>query len=232
MQCAGADAYARRMSEGFKGPLLLLDTCGERASVAVARGDAVVASTVLPERAASAGLLAAVQLVLQEASVGIAELAGVGVVSGPGSFTGVRVGLAMAKGLCVSRALRMAAVSRLEVLADAGDLRDGFAVLNGGRGQLYVREVNEERTREFLVEGAEFAGLVGGREVVYSEPAVAVWTAGASATRMVELSAGASLTAVVRCLEAGGTEVATADANYVRKEEEIYASKRQSDVVS
>ncbi len=75
----------------------------------------------------------------------LAELDAVGVVGGPGSFTGVRSGMAVAKGFCEAAALRLAVVSRLEVLADAAALKDGLAVLDAGRGELYVRDAGSGR---------------------------------------------------------------------------------------
>src|ERR1700748_3656535 len=92
--------------EGYAGvemdatKILLIDTCGENAGVAVCRGGAVLGSELLPERGASAGIVAAVRRLLTAQGWKIAELDGIGVVNGPGSFTGVRAGVAAAKGLC------------------------------------------------------------------------------------------------------------------------------------
>ena len=105
--------------------VLVIDTCGEVGSVALGEGEAVVASESLPARGSSSALLPAVARLLEAKGWGLAELDGVGVVSGPGSFTGVRVGLAAAKGLCEAVGLRLAAVSRLEMLAVAAGLEDG-----------------------------------------------------------------------------------------------------------
>lgn len=65
----------------------------------------------------------------------------VGVTLGPGSFTGVRVGLSFAKGLAAGASVPLKGVGTLEALGHHADLRDKsrLAVVNGGRGQVYVQ---------------------------------------------------------------------------------------------
>ena len=115
--------------------VLLMDTCGAAGSVALADGERVAARAAIAERAASARLLAVVEEVLATAGWGLGDVEAVGVVSGPGSFTGVRVGLAAAKGLCEGLGVPMAAVSRLEVLADAGGVAGDGIGGAGGRAR-------------------------------------------------------------------------------------------------
>jgi len=63
------------------------------------------------------------------------ELGAVGVVNGPGSFTGVRVGLSAAKGLCEGLGVGMVAMSRLGLVA--GSSGKTVAVLDAGRGEFF-----------------------------------------------------------------------------------------------
>jgi tRNA threonylcarbamoyladenosine biosynthesis protein TsaB len=163
---------------------------------------------------------------LGSSGIGLRELGGVGVVSGPGSFTGVRTGLAMAKGLCVVAGLPLASVSRLEVLAQAADLREGFAVLDAGRGSLYVREQRRtEPAHEYLVGVDEFERSAAGTAVVVAETKIAeLLTRIAPVLR--EIRPIDLLHPVRRCLAEGGTSVALADANYVLPESEIYTRPR------
>jgi tRNA threonylcarbamoyladenosine biosynthesis protein TsaB len=121
--------------------LLLIDTCGETAGVALSEGLQVLASEDLARGSASAEIVSAMRRLLDQVGWRLAELSAVGVVSGPGTFTGMRIGLATAKGLCEAAGLPLAAVSRLAVLADAASLREGIAALDAGRGELYVRDV-------------------------------------------------------------------------------------------
>jgi tRNA threonylcarbamoyladenosine biosynthesis protein TsaB len=103
-------------------PLLLgIDTCGPSGSVALARlaGDAVeiLGQIELEGRSYSATLVAAVGELLARSGVELRNLAGIVAVNGPGSFTGVRVGLSAVKGLAEAAQIPVVAVSRLEVLA-------------------------------------------------------------------------------------------------------------------
>jgi tRNA threonylcarbamoyladenosine biosynthesis protein TsaB len=195
--------------------LLLLDTCGVVGSVALADGECVIAVERLAERMASANLLDAVQVALERAGWNLRDVGAVGVVSGPGSFTGVRVGMAAAKGLCEALRIPMAAVSRLAVLADAAAATAGVAVMDAGRGELYVRDVATGVESLRRVEDVRAGEAVGESSLLNKLPGM----------RVVEMTAADAWGAVLRGLRAGGTDVALAEANYVRGEAEIYARK-------
>jgi len=179
-----------------KAKLLLIDTCGETAGEAVCVGSRVVASEDLERGRASAEIVAAVRRLLTSVGWGIKELDAVGVVSGPGSFTGMRTGLAAAKGLCEAAGVRLVAVSRLEVLADKAGVVDGYVALDAGRGEVYVRDVVSGR--EWLGSGVEYAATD------------------------TPLHVGDALGVVLRGLAEGAVDAGVVDANYVRGESEIY----------
>lgn len=65
----------------------------------------------------------------------------IGVTLGPGSFTGVRVGLSFAKGLAAGAGVPLKGVGTLEALGHHAKLqgKSRLAVVNGGRGQIYVQ---------------------------------------------------------------------------------------------
>jgi tRNA threonylcarbamoyladenosine biosynthesis protein TsaB len=209
--------------------VLVMDTCGAVGGVALGLGDRVVAQEELPARGASAGLLAVVARLLEGQGWSLGELDGIGVVSGPGSFTGVRVGLAAAKGLCEAVGLPLVGVSRLEVLAEAGGLSGtsdgGFAVLDAGRGEFFVRTVSGDGVREVLWGMEELRERVGGGRVVIAEEKLVEVLADLR-PEVVLLRAGLALPAVLRGLEAGPVDAALIDANYVRGEREIYGKAR------
>ena len=73
------------------------------------------------------------------------------VVLGPGSFTGLRVGLATVKGLCEVMRKPLVAVSMLEAVAVARGPRDGqvAVALDAGRGEIYVGEFTIARIEGF-----------------------------------------------------------------------------------
>jgi len=205
--------------------VLVIDTCGEVGGVALGDGEDVVASEVLPAREASSALLPAIARLMEEQGWALAELDGVGVVSGPGSFTGVRVGLAAAKGLCEAAGLGLVGVSRLEVLAEAGGLSDGFAVLDAGRGEFYVRSSVDGSAREVLCGLEELREIVGGSRVVIAEERL-VEVLSDLRPEVVLLRAELALPTVLRGLKAGAVDAALIDANYVRGEREIYGKAR------
>ncbi len=196
--------------------LLLIDTCGETAGVAVCVGRAVVASQDLPRTGASAEIVAGVRRVLEQVGWRMAQLDAVGVVSGPGSFTGMRTGLAAAKGFCESAGLRLVGVSRLEVLADAAGARSGLVALDAGRGELYVRDVASGR--EWLCADAEVS--VAGSVVVAEERVAERLAARKSVFR--PLRVGDALGLVLQGLAHSAEDAALVEANYVRVERDIY----------
>lgn len=199
--------------------LLVIDTCGETAGVALSVGTRVMASEDLGRGSASAEIVAAVRRLQEQVGWRLAELDAIGVVSGPGSFTGMRAGLATAKGLCEAAGLRMAAVSRLEVLADAAAMDDGLVALDAGRGELYVRDVRS--AREWLCAGDAVEGLVDGRALIVAEERVAERLA-RCAPVLRSLHVGDAVGVVLRQMREGGSDVSLVDANYVREESDIY----------
>lgn len=101
---------------------LALDTSGAVGAVAVALGSGVLAEVELERRGEHASqLLPAISDALELASVDAEELGGVVVGEGPGSFTGVRVAGATAKGLVHALGIPMWAVSSLAAAALSGE---------------------------------------------------------------------------------------------------------------
>ncbi len=89
------------MSAGMK--ILGIETSTQRATIAVVEGDAVIAEADLSggERPSSL-LLPTLDTLLRAHGVGLPELRGIAVGVGPGSFTGIRMGLATARGLSIA----------------------------------------------------------------------------------------------------------------------------------
>lgn len=111
----------------MSGLLLALDTASPTVSVALGEGGKIVAGRSIALRGSSEALLRLVAECLEEAGARIADLAGVLALRGPGSFTGLRVGLASALGLHQAVGLPATALPTLEVLA-------AFAGARGARG--------------------------------------------------------------------------------------------------
>jgi len=125
--------------------LLAVDTSGKSGSLALARATVGENPPEIVEEVALAGGTFSAQLVPQTAALlekhgyGKGDLAGFAVVSGPGSFTGLRVGLAAIKAMAEILRKPISAVSLLEVVARTGGGQGRvFSVLDAGRGELYV----------------------------------------------------------------------------------------------
>jgi tRNA threonylcarbamoyladenosine biosynthesis protein TsaB len=70
-----------------------------------------------------------IETALHEAGVAIDSLAGVGVSMGPGSYTGLRIGVSTAKGICYANSIPLIAINSLEVLAQQAKVEQGAYIL-------------------------------------------------------------------------------------------------------
>ena len=119
--------------------LLAIDTATRQISLALHDGSSVVAEVswrtgdyhtveLAPQTA----------LLLRRASVDPARLAGIAVAIGPGSYTALRIGLALAKGLALAHHLPLCGVSTFDILMRAQPQWEGkaFAILQAGRRRI------------------------------------------------------------------------------------------------
>jgi tRNA threonylcarbamoyladenosine biosynthesis protein TsaB len=120
--------------------VLAIDTCDARGSVAVLNGDAIL--QVVPHTSTeeySSWLLPAVDLALQSAKSTLPEVDVFVVASGPGSFTGVRIGLTTAKAWSEVFDKPIVALSRLEVVAAQSQRETPYVAsfIDAQRAQLF-----------------------------------------------------------------------------------------------
>jgi tRNA threonylcarbamoyladenosine biosynthesis protein TsaB len=179
--------------------LLVTDTSGKNGSVALARAREGASDVELIEEAALTGGTFSAQLVPQIAGLlarhglGKTDINAFVVVSGPGSFTGLRVGLAAVKGLAEILQKPIVAVSLLEAVAlSACTQGKVVAALDGGRGEVFVGEYevageSADLLRQRLLSKAEF--LSAARESAVSTPDKAL--AGAAQDAGISVFTGA-----------------------------------------
>ena len=148
--------------------LLSLNTCGNTASIALGLASAdhqsvrIVATAELAVRTYAARLIPEIATLLENQHVTMQDIEAIVVVNGPGSFTGIRVGVSTAKGLAESASLPIVAVSRLALLAGASGLPHVLAAIDAGRGEYYVGEYrNGQKLGEMLLSGEETVALAG-----------------------------------------------------------------------
>ncbi len=212
--------------------LLAIDTSGMGGTVAIAtiaKGTEEVtymAGAELGNRAAASDLVPTIASLLEQTRRSLSDLDALVVVHGPGSFTGVRVGLSTAKGLAHAGGTPVYAVSRLAVLAHVAADRAAVALLDAGRGEFYAR--HEER--EWLASLEEVsAAAEAGAVLVLTEPGLAEQLAqrlSTAATRVVgPVDAMAAVRASLgRLRSATPDDLATLDANYLRRSDaELFA---------
>jgi len=175
--------------------VLAIDTASPDASVALVSGSEIFVETLPSERRASEELLPALRRLLEAAGVAIADCDRIAVCAGPGSFTGVRVGLATAWGLSRAAGIPLEAVSTLEAIAETarGESSRVLAVLDAGRGEVVCREFS------FPVESSASASDHGVRAAPVGE-AVRV-----AAEQARGLASSATIAAVPEDLLGGGS---------------------------
>ena len=99
-----------------------IDTAVQSASVCLADDDKVLSTAISPtEKESASWLHVAIQKILQENGVRPNELNAIAVSAGPGSYTGLRVGMAAAKGLCYALQLPLITVNTLQMMAAAAE---------------------------------------------------------------------------------------------------------------
>lgn len=223
--------------------IVAIDTSGRKGSVALCRGDAdsfeVVQRTSLEGGTYSARLMPTVASLLEQNGFDNKDVGGFVVVSGPGSFTGLRVGLATVKGLCEILRAPLATVSMLEAVAVMHG-RPGETVttiLDAGRSEVYVGEYGFTSgcaglEREYIVKIAEFAAEASriGGELLTPDASVAEFLQSANVgVRLVAPVQADEIGRIgLRKLLAGdAADPASVDVNYIRRSDaEIFSAPK------
>ena len=133
-------------------PWLAIDTATDIASVAVGSAERVAAAgSIRGARQHAAQIIQLIQQVLAQAQLQLNDIAGVVVGNGPGSFTGLRIGWAAAKGLVHERQRPLIAIPSLLAAAQAAGVETAAACYDALRGQVfgavYSFGDNEVKTR-------------------------------------------------------------------------------------
>ena len=122
--------------------LLAVDTSTRSIGVALYNGDWVLSeSTWISKSHHTVELAPAVTETLLHVGADKTALKALGVAIGPGSFTGLRIGLALAKGLCLSHRLPLIGIPTMDVIAAAQPVEPDFelaTVLEAGRRRLAI----------------------------------------------------------------------------------------------
>jgi tRNA threonylcarbamoyladenosine biosynthesis protein TsaB len=215
--------------------LLAADTSGKQGSIALARagersGDGndveVIEIAPLVGGTFSAQLIPQISDLLSSNGFMKTAIGAFTVVSGPGSFTGLRIGLAAVKALAEVLSKPIAPVSLLEVCVFiSGAQGKVMAVLDAGRGDVYVGEYQvpgnaSQPPREHMLSRSEFLAQAKGWTVMTPDAALAevAGTAGLSVSTLAPVSAADVARLGWRKIQSGETVgPEQLEANYIRR---------------
>lgn len=221
--------------------VLSIDTCDSRGSVALLREDSILG--LIPHETRdeySSWLLPAVNETLKKAGLSMKDISGYAVAAGPGSFTGVRVGLTTVKAWAEVYGKPVAAISRLEgIAAQAADPAEYLAAfVDAQRGQVFGTVYRKDGGNliavgeEVVIAPGNFVEmareLANGRKVSWISPdpglieADSAWKERAKQSETIE-RASATLAGIIgrigmrRLQDGKATDALGLDANYVRR---------------
>jgi tRNA threonylcarbamoyladenosine biosynthesis protein TsaB len=215
--------------------LLAIDTCGAAGSIALAAlGESltILGEKDLPGKSYSAQLIPAIRALLaaHRPSSGplhsVAALRAIVVTSGPGSFTGIRIGLSAAKGLAEAAGVPILAVSRLAVLARNAGCE--AAALDARRHEFYLGDYRNSSPLEALLTAEAFAAKAGPmlERLAVCEDSAHQACRGATLVTPPR-AADAVHFALPRLRSSDFTDPVTLDGNYLRRSDaEIFAGTK------
>lgn len=154
--------------------ILAFDTSGDQLTVALGTAREIVAARHEPApRAHLSSLIPTIDTLLEEAGLAIRDVEYLAVGVGPGSFTGLRIGVATARGLAQAAGKPLIGVSSLDILAQSAAIEPTgadliYPITDAKRGEVYtaVYENDGRRLGEYRVTrpetlARELAGLEG-----------------------------------------------------------------------
>jgi tRNA threonylcarbamoyladenosine biosynthesis protein TsaB len=210
--------------------VLAVDSSGREGSLALARagGSAleIIEVVNLDGGNFSAQLVPQIAAMLTKHGLARRDIGGFAVAVGPGSFTGLRVGLAAVKGLAEALEKPIAAVSRLEAVArSSGKQGNVIAALDAGRRQAFVGEYELQGEsasciKEHLLFWDELGVFAVGRPVATPDKNVAeaLRQSGVSVLEIQNPRADVIARVGWKKLVSGDVaDVATLEANYIRR---------------
>ena len=132
--------------------LLAIDTATRYLSIALHDGHTLLGEQTLYTANRHNTLLASsIQQMLSVCDVSVTDLSLMAVATGPGSYTGLRIGIALAKGMAAHRNLPLVGISTLDILAAAHTFQNTrsklLAVVQAGRGRVIAGEYRVKKGR-------------------------------------------------------------------------------------
>lgn len=139
--------------------ILAIDTSTEMCSVALMMGNTVYTRSAIAPRDHTKKILPMVDEVLKEAGVSLQELDALAYGRGPGSFTGVRIGIGIAQGLALGADLPMIGISTLAAMAQNAYRHTGSthvaAAIDARMSEVYWAQYQRQGDGNWQVVGQE-----------------------------------------------------------------------------
>ena len=138
--------------------ILNIETATKNCSVALAKGGKNILCKEIAEEGYSHAerLHVFIEEVIKEAGISMNDLSAVAVSQGPGSYTGLRIGVSAAKGLCFALGIPLIAIDTLQTLACQAEVESGLIIpmIDARRMEVYSSVFTSafEKKREVLAE--------------------------------------------------------------------------------
>jgi len=138
---------------------LLLDTACPRAMISVVSDNQIMSEVYLEETYKHGEkLTSGIETCLNQAGITLNQIEAIAVGKGPGSFVGVRIAIAHAKGICMALQIPLMGICTLSALAASSDAvgQEGFAFLDAKRDEFYVQKMRFDKEISYLGETRVF----------------------------------------------------------------------------
>jgi tRNA threonylcarbamoyladenosine biosynthesis protein TsaB len=131
--------------------ILNIETATKNCSVSIAKNGVTILCKEIAEQGYSHAerLHVFINEIISEAGIALSDLSAIAVSQGPGSYTGLRIGVSAAKGLCYALDLPLIAIDTLASLANQVNANDGFVIpmIDARRMEVYSAIFNSEKEK-------------------------------------------------------------------------------------
>jgi tRNA threonylcarbamoyladenosine biosynthesis protein TsaB len=207
--------------------ILSIDTTSGSASIALVENATVVEEVLLESPDGFAHVLFdEIERLLARHNLAMDQIDGFAAAAGPGSFTGVRVGLTAAKGLAEATGRKVVAVSNLQALASFGSCALRAVVIDARRGEIYgaVYDAQLNPVRgEFVIKYEEWLATLPAGDLEFGLEFITTGfpITGAGSARVTQappgLAGAIGIIAASRFAAGLAQDPSAIDANYVRR---------------
>lgn len=155
--------------------ILNIDTSGDTGSVSLTKNGKLITVTGNGNNRDHAGWLHnSIKDLIEKAGIGLADLNAIAVSNGPGSYTGLRISLSTAKGLCYALQIPLIAISTLQIMAAAAMQQDQFKLI---KENVWLCPMIDARRMEayFAIYNTELSEITAPQSAILNEFTFMPW---------------------------------------------------------